>query len=160
MSDFKKDEEVIELTDVVEEESASGGKGGGRPFFSPDFPKSPSLAEPGESFRQERKKEEIWEAEAVQALKQDLLSKLKSSGRQSETAPSSPLTESFRSILEAYETEIHSLKERLSKRAEEWFASEGIQLLESVAREMFPKIAEEVIEKEIERLKEESEEKS
>jgi hypothetical protein len=159
MSDFKKTEEIIELTEVVEETSAAGGKGGGSPFFSPDFPKSPS-SDPGEGIRQERKKGEIWEAEAVQALKQDLLSNLKSSGRQSETAPSSPLTESFRSILEAYETEIHNLKEKLNKKAEEWFASEGIQLLEGVAREMFPKIAEEVIEREIAKLKEESEERS
>jgi hypothetical protein len=44
-------------------------------------------------------------------------------------------------------------------RLEKWAAQEGERVLERVAREIFPKVAKEMIQKEIERLKAEAEEK-
>jgi len=51
------------------------------------------------------------------------------------------------------ESELKALKEALQARAEEWISSEGVRILERVAREIFPKIAEEVLRKEIEKIK-------
>ena len=45
------------------------------------------------------------------------------------------------------------MKEVWKAGAEEWMASEGVQVLERIAREMFPKIAREVLGQEIEKLK-------
>jgi len=44
-------------------------------------------------------------------------------------------------------------------RVEKWTAQEGVRVMERVAREIFPKVAEEMIRKEIEKLKAEAEEK-
>jgi hypothetical protein len=51
------------------------------------------------------------------------------------------------------------MKRALKVRAEEWLASEGVKVLERVAREMFPRIAEAVLRKEIDKLKTEIKEK-
>ena len=91
MADAGKNEEIIELTEVVEEKPAPGGKGRER---APD-----------------------------------------------------------------YASELLATRNTLQARAEEWMASEGVRILERVAREMFPKIAEEVLRKEIEKLKAEIKEK-
>jgi len=91
MADVGKDEEIIELTEVVEEKPAPGGK----------------------------------EGEKAQE----------------------------------YASELLTPKKALKAGAEEWMASEGVRVLERVAREMFPKIAEEVLRKEIEKLKAEVKEK-
>jgi hypothetical protein len=45
------------------------------------------------------------------------------------------------------------MKEALKAGADEWMASEGVRVLERFAREMFPKIAREVLGQEIEKLK-------
>ena len=45
------------------------------------------------------------------------------------------------------------MKESLKVGAGEWMASEGVRILEQVAREMFPRIAREVLRQEIEKLK-------
>ena len=58
-----------------------------------------------------------------------------------------------------YASELLTTKDSLKAGAEEWVASEGVRVLERVAREMFPKIAEEVLRKEIEKLKAEVKEK-
>jgi hypothetical protein len=44
-------------------------------------------------------------------------------------------------------------------KTEEWMGSDGIRVLERVAREMFPLIATEVLRQEIEKLKVDAEEK-
>jgi hypothetical protein len=58
-----------------------------------------------------------------------------------------------------YASELLVMKSALKVRAEEWMASEGVKVLERVAREMFPRIAEAVLRKEIDKLKAESKEK-
>jgi len=58
-----------------------------------------------------------------------------------------------------YASEFLAAKNALKARAEEWMAAEGVRVLERVAREMFPKIAEEVLRREIAKLKAEVEEK-
>ena len=53
---------------------------------------------------------------------------------------------------------MQALREAMLNRVEKWVAQEGVQVLERMAREMFPRTAEEVIRKEIEKLKKEAEE--
>ena len=56
------------------------------------------------------------------------------------------------------EAEMRSLREGMLSRVEKWAAQEGTQVLERVAREIFPRVAEEIIRQEIEKLKKEAEE--
>ncbi len=56
-------------------------------------------------------------------------------------------------------SEFLAMKSALKVETEEWLASEGVRILERVAREMFPGIAEAVLRKEIDRLKAEIREK-
>jgi hypothetical protein len=58
------------------------------------------------------------------------------------------------------EAEMRSIREAMLNRVEKWVAQEGVQVLERIAREMFPKVAEEGIRKEIENMKKEAEEGS
>ncbi len=123
-----KNEEIIDLTEVVEEGPSFAGKEKDDPFTTP-------LASPKMDFREEEKKppgEPLPEKKPVA-----------DSGR-----PSSP----------GYEAEIMALQERWNARVEAWFAKEGIQILERVARETFPKIAEKVLRTEIDKMKTEIEE--
>ncbi len=57
------------------------------------------------------------------------------------------------------EAEMKALREAMLARVEKWVAQEGVRVLERVAREIFPKVAENMIRKEIEKLKAEAEEK-
>ena len=67
---------------------------------------------------------------------------------------------------EALHPEIETLKkemkkiqdqaEELSRRTQSWLDGEGKQILEKVARELFPPMAEKILRQEIEKLKEES----
>ena len=91
MADAEKNEEIIELTEVVEEKATPGGKEGERPH--------------------------------------------------------------------EYAPELLALKRVLTVKAEEWMASEGVRVLERVAREMFPRIAEGLLRREIDKLKAEIKEK-
>ena len=52
-----------------------------------------------------------------------------------------------------------AIREAMLARVEKWAAQEGVRVLERVAREIFPGIAEDMIRKEIEKLKAEAEEK-
>ena len=52
-----------------------------------------------------------------------------------------------------------AMRSALTVKAEEWMASEGVRVLERVAREMFPRIAEGVLRREIDKLKAEMKEK-
>jgi hypothetical protein len=58
-----------------------------------------------------------------------------------------------------YASEFLAMKSALTVKAEEWMASEGVRVLERVAREMFPRIAEGVLRREIDKLKAEIKEK-
>jgi hypothetical protein len=91
MANAEKDEEIIELTEVVEEKPAPAGKEGERPH--------------------------------------------------------------------EYAPELLAMKNALTVKAEEWMASEGVRVLERVAREMFPRIAEGVLRREIDKMKAEIGEK-
>ena len=57
------------------------------------------------------------------------------------------------------EAEMQAIREAMLARVEKWVAQDGVRVLERVGREIFPKIAEEMIRKEIEKLKTEAEEK-
>ena len=91
MADAGKNEEIIELTEVVEEKPAPAGKEGERPH--------------------------------------------------------------------EYGLELPAMKSALTVKVEEWMASEGVRVLERVDREMFPRIAEGVLQREIDKLKAEIKEK-
>jgi len=72
--------------------------------------------------------------------------------------------EVLRAAAEALRPEIETLKkeikkfqeEELSRRTQSWFDTEGRKILEKVARELFPPMAEKILRQEIEKLKEES----
>jgi hypothetical protein len=124
MAEAEKDEEIIELTEVVEEKVAAGGKQGEDIFF------------PSNSDRKTM--------EASIEL-----------GRDRNLEP--PLSSG--PLSQEYVSEVQAVKNVLKARAEEWMASEGVRVMERVAREMFPEIAKEVLRKEIEKLKSEIKEK-
>jgi len=119
MTNAKKNEEIIELTDVVEEKLGPGGKDRPRAFSPPASGEKISGSGPDQRSDKnlEPPKEGSWR------LSRD------------------------------YESEGRAMKEALKAGADEWMASEGVRLLERVAREMFPKIAREVLGREIEKLK-------
>ncbi len=58
-----------------------------------------------------------------------------------------------------FQAEVKEIKAALQAEVEQWIATEGVKILERVAREMFPKIAAEILREEIARLKAEAEEK-
>jgi hypothetical protein len=111
MTDWKKDEPIIELTEVVEEAPNPAGQ-----WMETSPPASPEgkVAEP----------------------------------------PRAP----HRSLPDM-EADMRAVRQAKLARMEKWVAGEGAQILERVARELFPKIAEDLIRKEIEKLKAEAEEK-
>ncbi len=57
------------------------------------------------------------------------------------------------------QAELNEIKAALRAQVQAWMAAEGAQILNRVAREMFPKIAADVLREEIARLKAEAEEK-
>jgi len=124
MAEAEKDEEIIELTEVVEEKVGAGGRQGEDIFF-------PSNSD-----------QKTMEASIELGRDRNLEPPLRS-------GPSS----------QEYASEVQAVKNVLKARAEEWMASEGVRVMERVAREMFPEIAEEVLRKEIEKLKSEMKEK-
>lgn len=137
MSETGKDEEIIDLTEVVEE-------GPGEPGLEPK------------------------EMEVVGSIEEPPLEEFLISSREGEPSPAmedktpdlSPrVPEPRRPLFPDPEFEVRALKETLTAKVQEWVVSEGTQVLERVAREIFPKIAEEVLRKEIEKLKVEAEEK-
>lgn len=129
MTDRKTDEEIIELTEVVEEGSPIA------PKRKEESPLEPTRGTPSGNLVDYEKKP--------------------SSGTPSEkkAAAAGP-----RFTSSSYEAETLALQEKWNARIEAWFAKEGVQTLERVAREMFPRIAEKVLRMEIEKLKKEAEE--
>ena len=74
--------------------------------------------------------------------------------------PEPPLLapEPSRPSIPSIDAEMRALREAMLNRVEKWVAQEGVQILERVAREIFPRKAEEMIRQEIEKLKKEAEE--
>ncbi len=136
-------EEIIELTEVVEE--------------SPNSAEPPTSSEDYEAEVRAQKealnaKAERWlAAEGLQVLDQ----------RVREMIPRIA-AEAFGKEIEKLQAEVEEMKgqkEALQMKTEEWMASDGIRVLERVAREMFPLIATEVLRQEIEKIKVGAEEK-
>jgi len=119
MTNAKKNEEIIELTDVVEEEWGPGGKDRPRAFSPPALEEKISRSGPDQ--RGDKNLE--------------------------------PPMEESRPLSRDSESEDRDMKEAPRVGADEWMASEGVRVLERIAREMFPKIAREVLGQEIEKLK-------
>jgi len=119
MTNAKKNEEIIDLTDVVNEEWGPAGRDRPIPF-------SPPASE-----------EKISGAGPDQKSDKNLEPRM-------EKGPPFPRDHGL---------EGRNMKEALRVRADEWMASEGVRVLERIAREMFPKIAREVLGQEVEKLK-------
>jgi len=126
----RKDEEIIDLTELIEEEPFPSPKGKGENLFL-SIPTSPG---------QELKNERI-----SSPVEEDLPVK-------------KPLVDYSHPPSPGYEAEILALQERWNARIEAWFAKEGTEILERAVRENFPKIAEKVLRSEIEKMKTEIEE--
>ncbi len=62
-------------------------------------------------------------------------------------------------VFPQFQSEVKGIKAALQAEAERWMVVEGAKILERVAREMFPKIAVEILREEILRLRTEAEEK-
>jgi molecular chaperone GrpE (heat shock protein) len=100
----------------------------------------------GEAFS--RKLEEWFSSEGLKSLEQ----------KAREEIPR-VAAEALHPEIEALKKEIEKIQaqgEELSRRTQSWLESEGKEILEKVARELFPQMAERVLRQEIERLKEES----
>ncbi len=128
MDDKKMAEEIIELTDVVEESE-------------------PQMKSLGESLGLTMEPLTKEPAVAAKPALETIPKTPEPAEKIRPPAPPSPASE------------IQALQERWNERAEAWFAKEGIQVLERIARETFPKIAEKVLRAEIERMKAEVEER-
>jgi hypothetical protein len=116
MADPEKDEEIIELTEVVEEKDI------------------PTEAVEGESpFRPEPEKRD-----------QGLIE-----GESEEERPEGDRQAS----LQDYGEEVSPSSEGINRKAEEWAASEGVQILERVARKILPGIAAEVLGTEVDKFR-------
>ena len=100
----------------------------------------------GEAFS--RKLEEWFSSEGLKSLEQ----------KAREEIPR-VAAEALHPEIEALKKEIEKIQaqgEELSRRTQSWLENEGKEILEKVARELFPQMAERVLRQEIERLKEES----
>jgi hypothetical protein len=122
-------EEIIELTEVIEEGPLFSKKGKEEPSFAS------SPAPPVIGFRQEE----------IKPPAEDFPPK----GTSGDSPGPSAVD---------YEAEIRVLQEKWNARVEAWFSKEGTQILERIARESFPRIAEKALRAEIEKLKTEIEE--
>lgn len=129
-------EEIIELTEVVEESSSSAET---PPSFE-DYEAEVRALREALNARAER-----WLAtEGVQVLNQgvrEMIPRIAEEGMEKEI-------EKFKAEVE----KIRTLQEALSAKVEQWLDSEGLQVLNQRVREMIPPIAKEVLEKETERL--------
>jgi len=137
MSEPGRDEEIIDLTEVVEE-------GPGKPKTDTTEPEviGPGKAGPvKEIFISGQEKEHIPGI----------------GGKNADRSPAPP--RHSEPLFPDPESEVRAFKETLTAKTQEWVASEGSRIMERVAREIFPRIAELVLRKEIEKLKAEVEEK-
>jgi len=143
-------EEIIELTEVVEESSSSTERGNAETSGRPNH---------------ERREEEESQEEAASSPSEAMPSLITPP-----TPEEKPVPETERNTrqevsrtaepppsFEDYESEVRALREAFNARAERWLGTEGVQVLNQGVREMIPRIAEEEMEKEIEKFKAEVE---
>ncbi|MDH4264900.1 MAG: hypothetical protein OEW45_04610 [Deltaproteobacteria bacterium] len=143
-------EEIIELTEVVEESSSYTERGNAETSGRPNH---------------ERREEEGSQEEAASSPSEAMPSLITPP-----TPEEKPVPETERNtcqevsrpaepppLCEDYESEVRALREALNARAERWLGTEGVQVLNQGVREMIPRIAEEEMEKEIEKFKAEVE---
>ncbi len=146
MVEINQEEESIELTEVVEEKLNHAWKIG-REEFSPAEPmvgtKKERLREP----EIPRKKLNFAhpQEEATQRIETEAPLKVTPAAKPLKTTPP-----------QIYEPEVLELKDVLRARVEEWISRQGVQIIEQIAREMFPKIAQDVLRREIEKIKAEA----
>jgi hypothetical protein len=150
MSSANFNEEIIELTEVVEE--GAGVKK--RPVAPPPPPP---------------KKETLQNEDVFQSIPDSPLKKFILAEQQEDPTPQlkrefpkspSPPPEPFKPASLPAEEDIRRLEQSLAEQVEKWMSRQGTPMLERMVREMFPRIAQEVLRKEIEKLKAEAEEKS
>ena len=153
MVEANKNEKIIELTEIVEEKPIK--------FSPPALAKE--IADSGG-----KKKEEPQPVKGIPGTLKNspprnapLNYEKEPAGKTDLEAPnrSIPVSRSSQPLYLDYETEVQDMKKALDAKAREWVASEGVKVMERVAREIFPRIAEEILQKEIEKLKTEAEEK-
>jgi len=139
-SEKKEEEEIIELTEVIEEDFGPMVQDPGKGAIPLTLDEKTASRDIGLSGREDLKPggEESRKSRDIQAI--------------SEVVPPP--------FLSNFESEVRAMKEALKAQVEEWMASDGPRVLERVAREMFPEIAEAVLRREIEKLKAEFEEKA
>jgi hypothetical protein len=146
MAEKNMEEEIIELTEVVEEDLNPAWKIGRE--TSP--PVEPMVGV---------KKERMGEPE-IPRKKLDLPPEKEEPTQKMETEPPrkfSPGAIAPKPISsQTYEPEVLELKDVLRTRVEEWISRQGVQIMEQIAREMFPKIAQDVLRREIEKIKAEA----
>lgn len=147
MTGIEKTEEIIELTDVVED---GPGPLAERPFPPPS---SGEIGGEGIDNRLQREGGNPW-LESIPTAADPALSLREEAGE----GGSAPEEIPYHSRPPG-EAEIQDWKEIFSARVEEWLASAGAGILERMGREVFPRVAEKIIRQEIEKLKNEAEEK-
>ena len=154
MADPEKDEEIIELTEVVEETDAPAEATEGELSALPD-PEKLTLGPIGEETKKERPEGDI------QAIPEDLRREVTLPAPaeepvkiEQEVGEVFPLTfEPPQALIQNYEEEVRPLIEGINRKAEEWVTSEGVQILERIARGILPGMVTEILEKEVARLR-------
>lgn len=144
-------EEIIDLIEVVEEPSISGEKENREVAAKAEDP-----ARGGEGVP-----EGAWPSrpEVESPLRIAVTPEEKPAP---ETEPKAPVdvprvVESPKPVFADSEAEVQALREALSAKAEKWLSVEGQQILDQGAREMVPRIAAEVLGKEMEKMRAEVE---
>jgi len=177
MAKLKKDEQIIELTEIVEK--APDHPSGGWMDVTPPPPVEKTVPEPPKI----PKREPSRGAEGLKDIPESPLKKFLLAEEEGEAPPEAPVrppvvpppmappppraapqpprpfSEPSRPAPPTIESEMRGLREAMLARVEKWTTQEGLQVLERIAREMFPKIAEKIIREEIEKIKAQSEEK-
>jgi hypothetical protein len=146
MAEKNMDEDIIDLTEVVDEELNPAWKIGreAAPAVEPAVGiKKEKMGEP----EMPRKKLDLsyGKEDPTQKIEPEPLRRF-SPGAMT-PKPATP---------QSYEPEVLELKDVLRNRAEEWISRQGVQIMEQIAREMFPKIAQDVLRREIEKIKAEA----
>lgn len=144
-------EEIIDLTEVVEESSISGEKEN-----QGVSAKAEDQARGGKGLP-----EEAWPSrpEVESPLRIAVTPEEKPAPETEQNAPMDvPRTvESPKPVFADSESAVQALREALSAKAEKWLTVEGQQILDQGAREMIPRIAAEALGKEIEKMRAEVE---
>jgi hypothetical protein len=162
-----QEEEIIDLTEVVEEAGGTAAPGV-KPVLETETKGAGDISGVGKPVQSA-----LADAEsAVQALQEAMTARaekwLSHEGQQIVDQGARAMipriaAEALGKEVEEMRAEVEKIgaqKEALFKKTEEWMAVEGTRVLERVAREMFPGIAAEVLRQEIEKIKMEVEEKA